>query len=286
MRYIGHRTRFRWQSCGTVCRKSATRVLQDCHRNHGIWPEIYNCRYRSQRGPHRILIQRLITMTWLLPILHGIVEWAYLSIRLPVSYHYNHARSECSLPVDDPSLTFRLIILILPTILFMLIPTLFNIAAYSRIIAEVKKFQNHLSKRQVLTSVLAIRALLIALVNLLSWVPFILICQVFKNSVGNVEKKIAVLFLYINCIADPFLYVFMKKIISRMISWYSKFSTRIHIRIPNSKSSVTCNPISTVPELAINAANVISASGLFFEEDIVWSAAVISGSLSTHSREL
>ena len=118
---------------------------------------------------------------------------------------------------------------------------------------------------------------MIALINLLSWLPFLMVVQVYKDRFDIVEKKVAVFFLYINCIADPFLYVFSKKVISKTITWCYTISrdipyyVNVHSFPIMSKKSESSreSDSSVIPKLAKNTINVISASGLFLEEDIL-----------------
>ena len=236
-----------------------------------------HCRYRGNRRSHSILICRLIVVFWLLPIFHGAVAWTVLSIKYSESYHYNPDTCKCSLPPYTQDKTFIFLFLYLPVLLFMVLPTLFNIGAYILIIGKITKFRfsfgTERSQRQIQTTALAIRALIITSVNLLSWLPFLLICFAFKDRAGTDARKISVLFLYINCIADPFLYICSKKMIASTIQWYCKFSTGIQniMTISKSGGSQRTRSRCCIPKLVITAANVISASGLFFEEDpVVW----------------
>ncbi|KAL5263118.1 hypothetical protein ACHWQZ_G008508, partial [Mnemiopsis leidyi] len=237
----------------------------------------YPLRYKGNRSSHRTLIVCLITLTWLLPAAHGAVAIIYLSVWSPTNYIYKPATCTCTLSSGPQPFTFLLILLIFPTMLFLLLPTLFNLGAYSFIIVKIVRFKVSSNERrrtrQVQTITLAIRAFLIVLLNLLSWLPFLMMVQVYKDRFGIVEKKVAVFFLYINCIADPFLYVFSKKLIFNFITWchtFTPFYVNSHsFPIVSKKSESSREPVSLVPKLAINAITVISASGLFFEEDVL-----------------
>ena len=241
---------------------------------------MFHCRYRSSSS-HRTLIVYLIALTWLLPIAHGAVAITYLSVWSPTNYIYKPSTCTCTLSSGPQPFTFLLILLIFPTMLFLLLPTLFNITAYILIIGKIVRFKvstnERRRRRQVQTMTLAIRAFMIALINLLSWLPFLMVVQVYKDRFDIVEKKVAVFFLYINCIADPFLYVFSKKVISKTITWCYTISrdiphyVNVHSFPIMSKKSESSreSDSSVIPKLAKNTINVISASGLFLEEDIL-----------------
>ena len=137
-----------------------------------------------------------------------LIVQVYLAVNYTSSSEYLPTVCKCIMTADFDSIIFLSISLIIPMLLFMVAPLIFIITAYTYIMVYMCGSNLRTRRSQFVTHTIAIRAFLIAITNIFSWFPFMVLTYALKEEVTQVEKRMAIVFLYVNCITDPLIYSF------------------------------------------------------------------------------
>ena len=216
---------------------------------------------------HNTTLKVLMALTWLLPLTNMIVIQIYIAANYSIASKFIPTSCSCIMSSDMTSTSFLVISLFIPILAFMLFPLIFNITAYTCILVQMFKSSVRARRRHHFTYSIAMRALTITLINILSWVPFVVLSHAMEDTTDLIEKRLSLMFLYINCITDPILYTSSCYII-QMCKKGPRH--RLHTRaVAGNRSTPLSFEENCFSTVVVNSANIMSSSGMHFDAELL-----------------
>ena len=122
----------------------------------------------------------------------------------------------------------------LGNIVFMILPLVCNIVAYSCIIAKLRRDKMNINSRSINSVTILVKSILICTVFTISWMPSIILDDVLFKTDNFAISMIYKVFFYINCLTDPILYSLSTKPITACLTKMRVFGTRTSISVSQS----------------------------------------------------
>ena len=137
---------------------------------------------------------------------------------LPTSPRLISPDKHCTMLTDTPRSVYYTAFKSLVYLLFMILPLIFNLSAYSLIIMYL---QRHPRLRYLSPRLILIKAVLINITFTASWLPYVTTCEMIRLS-DHVIMSVTRVMLYLHCLTNPLLYAFSSVAIKSCLRWTDK----------------------------------------------------------------